>query len=199
MDQKIKINGLHFHHGSEQNTNLDYKKMYLKALDLVKMFDLKEVKYINLGGGLHELTDTEIKELCSYLSKQEKKHQVIFEPGQYIFKNSGYLTTKILERREFGEDILLVTNASKLNHLNWSTPKLLHSGEEASTRKVKIYGPTCYEEDYLGCYEVSEEFAAHSMNEGDILLFSNISSYSANLNRSFNGIDKAEVHIVGSH
>ena len=62
-----KINGLHLHNGSEENTLDDYLMMADKILYTVKKENIK-ISFVNLGGGLHILTDREIEELIQRLT-----------------------------------------------------------------------------------------------------------------------------------
>ena len=94
------VTGLHFHTLCEQNSD-DLKK----TIDAVeeKFGDvLKEMEWINFGGG-HHITrndyDIPLLESCIRHIKEKYGIEVFLEPGEAVALNSGYLATGHLSRR----------------------------------------------------------------------------------------------------
>lgn len=195
-----KLKGLHFHNGSEENTVDDYLMMVNKILYTLKKESIK-ISFINLGGGLHKLTEKELENLIQNLTPLFLEHKLdgFFEPGQCISRNSGYALGKILSIKQISADkYYLLLDLSNECHLKWSDPVLLNKGtlyssDEQQKLTVFIGGPTCFEHDCLGIFKVDQANGKLPFKLNEVLAFSNITGYSAAWNMAFNGINKADI------
>ncbi|MBF0105800.1 MAG: hypothetical protein HQM16_10795 [Deltaproteobacteria bacterium] len=194
---KQSILGLHIHKGtfdgSEINTVHDYLKMAEYALEITKTHKIK-MKILNLGGGLHHLARQDLDTLLYKLRLMINPQTLIyFEPGQYFFKDAGFAAGQVMSIKKQRE-IIVTLNLSGSCHLKWSQPRYcsLAINKGKKTARVVFCGPTCYESDRLG------EFAipltdVHKLKTGSVVMFSNISGYSASWNSGFNGILPAKL------
>lgn len=103
------IDGLHFHTMCEQNS--DTLKRTLKVVDEKFGQYIKNMKWINFGGG-HHITrddydlDTLIE--CIMFIKNKYNIDVYLEPGEAVALNAGFLVTTVLDTMKNGMDIALL-------------------------------------------------------------------------------------------
>jgi diaminopimelate decarboxylase len=174
--------GLHVHYGSEVNTLEDY----LGLSEAIQSFEL-EPRFFNIGGGLHHLGEENLPTLFSRLREHwPGPTQICIEPGRLLTEKFGMASGRVLSVKKRAKESMAVVELSALCHLNWSSPKLK---ARPGSEKLSLFGPTCYEGDLIGVFEVAEIPQA-----GESLLLENVSAYSLGLNRAFNGIEKSQVH-----
>lgn len=197
-----KISGLNLHNGSEENTFDTYIHMLDELFYTLKKEDIA-VSFLNLGGGLHHLSEQEIERLVATVDKKIHKTNILcfFEPGLTIAKGSGYAITKILSIKKINESTYgLIVDISSECHLKWSDePTLLtRDVSDRGARKIDVLigGPTCYEHDFIGAFKVSLSDDSLPFKKGQIITLGNINGYSAAWNVSFNGISKAKISYV---
>ena len=189
--------GLHCHIGNEDNGSDTYLEIASSLLRVRERFGLR-VRYLNLGGGLHLLQDSGIPLLLERLRAfVPMEIELFFEPGSFWFGGAGYAMTEVLDVRR--DPDLVVLDISRECHLRWSTPRLLvPPANGASRRRILFVGPTCYEADVIGSFQVPEAAnGTFPVRRGDRLIFSCVSSYSASWNTGFNGIAPAQVVFHG--
>ncbi|MGD0466647.1 MAG: hypothetical protein ABSA84_08130 [Gammaproteobacteria bacterium] len=195
-----KLTGLHVHNGSEENTIDDYLIMADQIVYFLKKENIK-ISFVNLGGGLHLLTEKEIEELIQRLTPSFIDHnlQGFFEPGQSVVRHAGYALGKILSIKQFSQEKYhLVLDLSNECHIKWSDPVLLNKGQLDSLdspQKLTVFigGPTCFEHDCLGILKVDPVDGKLPFKLNEILTFGNINGYAAAWNMAFNGISKASL------
>ncbi len=195
-----KIKGLHLHNGSEENTLDDYLMMADKIFYTLKKENIK-ISFLNLGGGLHRLTDKELEELIQKLTPSFMDHNLhgFFEPGNCIVRHAGYALGKILSIKQFSQEKYhLVLDLSNECHLKWAEPILLNKEtlqalDSKQGLTVFIGGPNCFEHDCLGIIKVDPIDGKLPFKLNEILAFGNINGYAAAWNTSFNGINKATI------
>jgi diaminopimelate decarboxylase len=203
IEMRQCVRSMHTHNGSEQNS-FEYYINILKYLIKLKNNYFPNTKYINLGGGLHSLTNEAIEELAIKLTPLAKEYEIaiLFEPGRYLYRGSGLAIGKILGiKKETNKHYSLVTDLSSECHLKWSTPRLIGSVGYVFTQKQKrigeitvtIRGPTCYENDIIGEYKTFLTADGFPFQLNDLILFGGINGYSAAWTTEFNGIPKAIV------
>ena len=199
-----KIKGLHVHNGSEENTLDDYLTMADQIFYTLKKENIK-LSFVNLGGGLHRLTEREIEELIQRLTPSFMEHNLIgfFEPGQSVVRHAGFALGKILSIKQFSpQKYHLVLDLSNECHLKWSEPILLNKGklhhpiDAQQQLTVFIGGPTCFEHDCIGVFKIDPVDGKLPFKLNEVLAFSNINGYSTAWNIAFNGINKAHVAFI---
>ena len=111
------VEGLHFHTLCEQNS--DALAITLKAVEDKFGHIMKNMKWINMGGG-HHITrkDYDIDTLigCVNHIKSEYNVQVYLEPGEAVALNAGYLVTEVLDKVDNGIETLIL-DASAACHM----------------------------------------------------------------------------------
>lgn len=196
------MEGIHFHTLCEQNS--DDLEATLKAVEEKFGFLMKDMKWVNFGGG-HHITreDYDIETLEKCISHVQKKYdvQVYVEPGEAVALNAGYLVTTVLDKVENGITTLIL-DASAACHMPDVlempyTPPLRDglkiSDIDSGEFRYKLSSYTCLAGDIIGDYQFSRE-----INVGDRLVFEDMAIYSMVKNNTFNGIPLPDIVIMDS-
>ena len=196
------MEGIHFHTLCEQNS--DDLETTLKAVEEKFGFLMKDMKWVNFGGG-HHITreDYDIETLEKCISHVQKKYdvQVYVEPGEAIALNAGYLVTTVLDKVENGITTLIL-DASAACHMPDVlempyTPPLRDglkiSDIDGGEFRYRLSSYTCLAGDIIGDYQFSRE-----INVGDRLVFEDMAIYSMVKNNTFNGIPLPDIVIMDS-
>lgn len=192
------LSGLHFHTLCEQNSD-----------DLAKTLDaflenfgscLKNMKWLNMGGG-HHITrdDYDIKLLGECIKKVTKEYpvQVYLEPGEAIALNAGYLVTTVLdvvEKEHINAGILDMSAACHTPDVIEMPyrPPLMNAGEEGEKAHSYILGgPSCLSGDVVESYSFDSP-----LKEGDKLVFGDMAIYSMCKNNTFNGMPLPSIYLL---
>jgi len=183
------VEGLHFHTLCEQNS--DDLATTIEAVDEKFGRYLKEMKWINMGGGHHVTRDDyDIETLVKCIKHMQETYgaEVYIEPGEAIALNAGYLVTEVLDIVDNGIKTLIL-DASAACHM----PDVLEmpyrpplkdsgeAGEKAFTYRLSSH--TCLAGDIIGDYSFDREISI-----GDKLYFMDMAIYSMVKNNTFNGI-----------
>ncbi len=194
--------GFHVHNGSEQNTLNGYLHIIDEILHFTEEHDIA-LKYINLGGGLHRLSENEITSLVEQINDRLLKRDsfCLFEPGYFVAKHTGYAVTQVVSVKQFAKKgYFIFVDISQACHLKWSEPEILLSqksdNDSADSGEIKVFigGPTCFEMDRVGFLKLKH--ISQLPKEGDFLYLKNVNGYSAAWNTSFNGIEKANISFL---
>ena len=196
------MEGIHFHTLCEQNS--DDLEATLKAVEEKFGFLMKDMKWVNFGGG-HHITreDYDIETLENCISHVQKKYdvQVYVEPGEAVALNAGYLVTTVLDKVENGITTLIL-DASAACHMPDVlempyTPPLRDglkiSDIDSGEFRYRLSSYTCLAGDIIGDYQFSRE-----INVGDRLVFEDMAIYSMVKNNTFNGIPLPDIVIMDS-
>lgn len=200
-DPRVRANppaGFHVHHGSERNQVSTYKTFIRRVSQLARQLP-HPLKFVNLGGGWHNLNEAGIREVL-----QEARNQfplpgsILFEPGRWYADNAGFAVGTILNQTQSGNIVRYTLDLSGKSHLHWSQAKLLQPIQASAIRacQVQFCGPSCYEADFIGQYLVPYRdnfFQESGLVPGSRVVFTGISTYSAAWNTTFNGIPCADV------
>lgn len=189
------VEGLHFHTLCEQNS--DDLKTTLKAVEEKFGKYLKQMRWLNFGGG-HHITradyDIETLKKCILHMKETYDLEIYLEPGEAVALNAGYLVTEVLDIVENAGIQTLVLDASAACHMPDVLempyrPPLKGSGEpqeKAFTYRLSSY--TCLAGDIIGDYSFDQE-----IHVGDRLVFEDMAIYSMVKNNTFNGIPLPDI------
>ena len=196
------MEGIHFHTLCEQNS--DDLEATLKAVEEKFGFLMKDMKWVNFGGG-HHITreDYDIETLEKCISHVQKKYdvQVYVEPGEAVALSAGYLVTTVLDKVENGITTLIL-DASAACHMPDVlempyTPPLRDglkiSDIDGGEFRYRLSSYTCLAGDIIGDYQFSRE-----INVGDRLVFEDMAIYSMVKNNTFNGIPLPDIVIMDS-
>ena len=189
-DQLDGIDGLHFHTMCEQNS--DTLKRTLKIVDDTFGSYIKQMKWLNFGGGHHiTRTDYDIETLirCIQFAQDTYGVQVYLEPGEAVALNTGYLVSTVLDTIENGMH-LAILDTSAARHMPDVLempyrPHIIGAGvpnEKAYT--YRLGGPTCLAGDIIGDYSFDVP-----LKEGDKLIFCDMAHYTMVKNNTFNGMN----------
>ncbi len=189
--------GLHFHTLCEQNS--DDLATTIKAVDEKFGVYLKQMKWVNMGGGHHVTrADYDIDTLISCIKHMQQEYgvSVYIEPGEAIALNAGYLVSEVLDIVDNGIKTLIL-DASAACHMPDVLempyrPPLKDSGEadeKAYTYRLSSY--TCLAGDIIGDYSFDTE-----VKIGDKLYFMDMAIYSMVKNNTFNGIGLPDIAVM---
>ncbi|MCL1974854.1 MAG: carboxynorspermidine decarboxylase [Firmicutes bacterium] len=192
------IEGLHFHTLCEQN--FEALEITLKTVEEKFYSYLKQLKWLNMGGG-HHITraDYEQEKLIACLRRirQEYDLEVFLEPGEAIALNAGFLVTKVLAITKNDGITTAILDTSATCHMPDVLeapyrPPLLDSGEPGNLPYTyRLAGPTCLAGDIIGDYSF-----ARALKSGDRLVFGDMAIYSMVKNNTFNGISLPAIYSV---
>lgn len=175
--------------------NDDFNKKLLQILEK-NIFRYPNLKFLNIGG---HFTEFDNLTLCKYLknirSVVSKHIKILIEPGDFWFKNVGYILTKVIYTKNlFSNKQFVFLDISRDAHMKWSAPSFNKSVVLNATQtydsnhSVLFYGCSCYENDFIEIIKTNQVFS-----KNDILLFSQITGYSYSWNTGFNGIPSINV------
>ena len=112
-DQLDGIDGLHFHTMCEQNS--DTLERTLKVVDDTFGSYIKQMKWLNFGGGHHiTRSDYDIETLirCIQFAQDTYGVQVYLEPGEAVALNTGYLVSTVLDTIENGMHLAILETSA---------------------------------------------------------------------------------------
>ena len=195
-----EISGIHFHTLCEQNS--DALETTLEAVEEKFGKYLKQMKWVNFGGG-HHITrnDYDVEKLIGCVKHIREKYdvEVYLEPGEAIALNAGYLITSVLDKVENGIETLIL-DASAACHMPDVlempyTPPLENAvivddilNEKDRTNCYRLSSYTCLAGDIIGDYRFENQ-----VNIGDRLIFDDMAIYSMVKNNTFNGIPLPDI------
>ncbi len=195
-DRLDGVEGLHFHTLCEQNANA-----LAETLAVVeKKFGswLKQMKWINFGGG-HHITrvDYDIALLESCIRRMQERYglQVYLEPGEAVALNAGYLLTTVLETLHNSMDIAILDTSAACHMPDVLEmpyrPPLQNSAMPAEKQYTyRLAGSTCLAGDVIGDYSFDIP-----LRPGDRLLFEDMAIYTMVKNNTFNGMKLPSIAI----
>ena len=189
-DELEGISGLHFHSMCEQNS--DTLARTIKVVDEKFGKYLKDMKWINFGGG-HHITrpDYDIETLIDSIMFMKNKYglEVYLEPGEAVALNTGFLVSTVLDTMNNGMPIAIVDTSASCHMPDVLEmpyrPEIAGAGmpnEKAIT--YRLGGPTCLAGDVIGDYSFDQP-----LKPGDKLVFGDMAHYSMVKNNTFNGME----------
>lgn len=194
--QKIKVNGLHMHTGSDI---LD-PGVFLQGAEILfdAARDFKDLEFLDFGSGFKvaykegDIT-TDIEELGSALATRflefckdyGRELELWFEPGKFLVSESGFFLVKVNVLKQTTATVFVGVD-SGLNHL--IRPMLYDSyhhienisNPEGKQRIYTVVGYIC-ETDTFGWDRKLNE-----VREGDILCFRNAGAYGFTMSSNYN-------------
>ncbi|MBE5871837.1 MAG: carboxynorspermidine decarboxylase [Lachnospiraceae bacterium] len=196
------IEGLHFHTLCEQNA--DALATTIKAVEEKFAPYLRQVKWINLGGGHHitrEDYDIALLEQCIRHLKETYQVEVYLEPGEAVALNAGELVTTVIDlvhdrygQTERSKDGIAILDASAACHMPDVLempyrPPLKDSGETGEKAYTYLLaGPTCLAGDVIESYSFDEP-----LRPGERLYFQDMAIYTMVKTNTFNGMKLPDI------
>ena len=189
-DQLDGIDGLHFHTMCEQNS--DTLERTLKVVDDTFGSYIKQMKWLNFGGGHHiTRSDYDIETLirCIQFAQDTYGVQVNLEPGEAVALNTGYLVSTVLDTIENGMHLAILDTSAACHMPDVLEmpyrPQIIGAGlPNEKTYTYRLGGPTCLAGDIIGDYSFDAP-----LKEGDKLIFCDMAHYTMVKNNTFNGMN----------
>ena len=184
------LDGIHFHTMCEQNSDVLWRTVQIVDEEFGEF--LKQVKWVNFGGG-HHITrpDYDIETLVRSIELIRDKYgvQVYLEPGEAVALNAGYLVSEVLDIVNNGIDIAVLDTSAACHMPDVLEmpyrPPLENSGEPGEKKYTyRLSCPTCLAGDVIGDYSFDEP-----LKSGDRLVFGDMAIYTMVKNNTFNGIN----------
>ena len=192
------VDGIHFHTLCEQGA-----EPLIDTLEIVyKNFGkyIKNMKWLNFGGGHHITKEDYNRELLIKCIKEAKENfcvEIYLEPGEAVALNAGYSVTTILDKTTSGDTTNLILDISAACHMPDVIempyrPPLFTSGEIGEKKYTYRLGScTCLSGDIIGDFSFDEE-----KNIGDMLIFGDMAIYSFVKNNTFNGMPLPDLAVL---
>ena len=189
-DQLDGIDGLHFHTMCEQNS--DTLERTLKVVDDTFGSYIKQMKWLNFGGGHHiTRSDYDIETLirCIQFAQDTYGVQVYLEPGEAVALNTGYLVSTVLDTIDNGMHLAILDTSAACHMPDVLEmpyrPQIIGAGlPNEKTYTYRLGGPTCLAGDIIGDYSFDAP-----LKEGDKLIFCDMAHYTMVKNNTFNGMN----------
>ena len=189
-DELEGIDGLHFHTMCEQNS--DTLERTIKVVDEKFGPHIRQMKWINLGGG-HHITrpDYDVETLIRSIMFFKDKYgvDVYLEPGEAIALNTGFLVSKVLDIVENGMEIAILDTSAACHMPDVLEmpyrPNIIGAGlPDEYPYTYRLGGMTCLAGDVIGDYSFPEP-----LKPGDRLVFCDMAHYTMVKNNTFNGVN----------
>lgn len=191
------LDGIHFHTLCQQNSDDLESTLYAVEEKFGKY--LKDMKWINFGGG-HHITrfDYDIERLvkCIMYAKNKWDLEVYLEPGEGVVLNAGFMISRVLDTFKNGDMNFLIHDMSAACHMPDVIempylPPLYKANLEGNSFLYRLGGPTCLTGDITGNYKFHKQ-----MQEGDLLVFGDMALYTTCKNNTFNGMPLPDIYIL---
>lgn len=184
------IDGLHFHTMCEQGS--DTLERTVKVVDEKFGNYIREMKWLNLGGG-HHITrpgyDIETLVRTILFLKEKYSIEIYLEPGEAVALNTGFLVSTVLDIVDNGMKIAIL-DASAACHMPDVLempyrPSIIGAGNPGEyPYTYRLGGNTCLAGDVTGDYSFRQP-----LKPGDRLVFCDMAHYTMVKNNMFNGIN----------
>ncbi len=184
------IDGLHFHTMCEQNS--DTLERTVKVVDEKFGKFLKNMKWLNLGGG-HHITrpDYDIETLvgCILFLKEKYSLDVYLEPGEAVALNTGFLVAGVLDIVDNGMKIAILDTSAACHMPDVLEmpykPNIIGAGKpDELDYTYRLGGNTCLAGDIIGDYSFKQP-----LKPGDRVVFTDMAHYTMVKNNTFNGVN----------
>ena len=182
----VLIAGLHLHSSTKSRSVKAYAAVAAFAVSLAEKYDLKELSYIDMGGGYYggvkgkpdfrDYVPAIAGKLKTYFDPE--KTALILEPGVSMVSSSFTFVTSVRDVKRIGEHVYVVTDGSRVNlnpqvtrrwyphHLEYKTADDGKGEIRETLPSQMICGATCMEYDRL-----FEEENAPELREGDLVIY----------------------------
>ena len=195
-----KLEGLHFH--ALSTSGVDGLKYLLAHISKEYKEILKELKWINLGGG-HNFASSSyhVNAFIDTVTKFTNTHpniKLIFEPGEGVMKNSGYFCTTILDIIPSSTAVVILDTSIETHLLDVAITKVNPTVKSSSINgkyKYLLAGMSCIAGDTIGEYSFNSPLTI-----GDKIIFEDMIAYTIVKQTNYNGIKSAffrvESHLI---
>ncbi len=188
------IEGLHFHTSFSSPSFTPLRATLDRLIEKLPGL-LKQMKWLNLGGGYLFNTAEDLSELTDIVRQCREDYQleVFFEPGKAIVGEAGYLLSSVLDVFQRDGSAIAVLDTS-VNHLpevfEYQRPPRLH-GDTDGAHRYLLAGSSCLSGDLFGDYGFDQPLLV-----GDRIIFADVGAYSLVKANRFNGYGLPAVYTL---
>ncbi len=200
FDESIisELDGFNFHALCEQG--VDALENVLEAFEEKFGRYIKDMKYINFGGG-HHITKKgyDVEQLIEVIQEFKKRHnniEVYLEPGEAVAWECGYLIASVLDIIDNGIKIAILDTSAEAHMPDTlampyraEVRGAAEAGQKAFT--YRLGGNTCLAGDIMGDYSFEKP-----LKIGDKIIFEDQIHYTFVKNSTFNGIKLPSLGIL---
>lgn len=189
------LEGLHFHALCEQGA--DALALVLEAVEERFAGFLKQVKWVNMGGG-HHITKPgyDVERLIRMVREFRERHgvDVYLEPGEAIALNTGYLVASVLDIVGTPGSQTAILDVSATCHMPDTLempyrPFIVGSGQPGELAYTYTLGGTsCLAGDVINDYSFAEPLVP-----GRKLVFTDMAHYTMVKTTTFNGVPHPDI------
>lgn len=195
ISQFSGLEGIHFHNNCDSS---DFTQLLrtVQQLDSAIPPLLREVRWINLGGGYYFDKENDYSPLFGAIELLKNKYdlEVIIEPGAALVQDAGRIVSEVIDMFEADGKTIAILDTS-INHL----PEVIEFGYDPEIEgslengeyEYILAGASCLAGDKFGTYR----FESH-LNIGDRVIIINTGAYSIVKMHMFNGIDLPDIYCV---
>jgi diaminopimelate decarboxylase len=200
----VQLLGLDMHVGSQISQFEPYEIGLGRLLRLakeIKTAGAKDMKYLDIGGGLAVTYDAEhpidIEGFGKGVSKMVKPTglQLILEPGRFLVGNAGVLLTRVLYRKRSGGKEFIIIDAGMNDLLRPSHYNAYHRIEAVTPRGGKVtadvVGPICESGDFFGLHREVDD-----VEPGDLVVVQSSGAYGFAMASNYNSRPRAAEVLV---
>lgn len=203
--KNIKLQGLHFHIGSQITELGVFKTLCTRVEELQKWFIDRniEINNINLGGGLgidyNDPNANPIPDFAQYFDIISKNlivrpgQQVHFEPGRAIVGQCGSVITRVLYVKIGKEKKFVILDAGMNDLIRPALYQAHHSIENLTSNKRKlrydVVGPVCESSDCFGT-----KILLPTTQRGDLVALRSAGAYGQVMAMKYNQKDLAKAY-----
>ncbi len=184
---------IHMHIGSQISKTNSFMEAFNKIVQLRKTLKSKglEIKNIDLGGGFGITYKNEnefpIKTFAEEVSRIKIEGvKFVFEPGRFIIGSTGVLLTKVLYRKLYNKNFIIVDAGMSdfiRPALYGAYHKVLNCRERDSKNiTADIVGPICESSDFIG-----KNRMIALPERGDYLAVLDTGAYGFSMSSNYNG------------
>lgn len=185
------IEGIHFHVLCEQDSYV--LERVLKVVEEKFSAQLKQAKWINMGGGHHVTReDYNVDHLIQLLKDFKSRYphlNVILEPGEAVGWQTGYLQCNVEDIVENQGVKIAMLDVSFAAHMPDTLempykPEIRGAGEAGEKQfEYRMGGFSCLAGDFYGDYSFD-----HELKPGDTIVFEDMIHYTMVKTTLFNGV-----------
>jgi diaminopimelate decarboxylase len=200
----VRLVGLDMHIGSQVTQLEPYRLGIARLLELlaeVRAAGAREIRYLDIGGGLAVSYDEEpaadVRAFGAAVAEAVTPSglEVIVEPGRFLVGNAGVVLTRVLDRKHSGGKDYVITDTGMNDLLRPSHYHAYHRIEAVTPNGRRavadIVGPVCESGDFLALDRDVDDVVA-----GDLLVVYSAGAYGFVMSSNYNSRPRATEVLV---
>jgi diaminopimelate decarboxylase len=198
---RLNFAGFHFHLGSQ----VEDPSCFVRALDRLEAFIIRirkdfpvRLSILDIGGGtpvnyngdtlrLEDFTRPVVERLNRLVETTGDRFTLIVESGRYLTAEAGYLVSRVLNVKEYGNDVYAILDIGyhlllDAALLHQAYPQVIVPGGEPTNRRVHLAGMLCDSDDV---FPISKRSVLDGLGRDKLVVFGNVGAYSIVFNMPF--------------